>query len=138
MEHKIKRCLSLILLAFAGSMLIVSMTTDSWWQQAIPKRPKDISKSVIYRWKSLTEDCLFFPPIIPVAKCSVLKQEGKYEEIKTFLFLIPYRTKLRRTKFSSDKIFRLTKFSSILEIFVTFVRRKWKFRIFSKISAMGT
>ena len=37
---------------------------------------------------------------------------------------IPYRTKLRRTNFSSDKIFRRTKFSSPLEIFVTFVRRK--------------
>ena len=44
--------------------------------------------------------------------------------IKFRLNTIPYRTKLRRTKFSSDKIFRRTKFSSPLEIFVTFVRQK--------------
>ena len=37
---------------------------------------------------------------------------------------IPYRTKLRRTKFSWDKIFRRTKFKSPIEIFVTFVRQK--------------
>ena len=37
---------------------------------------------------------------------------------------VPYRTKLPRTKFSSDKIFRRTKFSSPIQIFVTFVRQK--------------
>ena len=42
----------------------------------------------------------------------------------TILKSILYRTKLRRTKFSSDKIFRRTKFSSLSQIFVTFVRQK--------------
>ena len=58
--------------------------------------------------------------------------------------MIPYRTKQCRTKFSSDKIFRRTKFSSPAKNFVTFVRRKilsneifcpfWIFLISFKIS----
>ena len=37
---------------------------------------------------------------------------------------LPCRTKQCRTKFSSDKIIHLTKFSSLTKNFVTFVRRK--------------
>ena len=39
-----------------------------------------------------------------------------------FSILIPYRTKFRRTKFSTDKIFRLTKFSTPSVNFDSFVR----------------
>ena len=35
---------------------------------------------------------------------------------------VPYRTKVRRTKFSTDKIFRRTKFSTPSRNFDTFVR----------------
>ena len=35
---------------------------------------------------------------------------------------LPYRTKFRRTKFSSDKIFRRTKYSTLTQIFPSFVR----------------
>ena len=38
---------------------------------------------------------------------------------------IPYRTKIRRTKFSADKNFRRTKFSAPSPIFGNFVRRKF-------------
>ena len=37
---------------------------------------------------------------------------------------LPYRKKLRRRKFSSDKIFRRYKFSSPRRNFVTFIRRR--------------
>ena len=65
---------------------------------------------------------------------------------------IPYRTKIRRTKFSADKNFRRTKFSAPGPIFGNFVRPKFLsaeflskimrpiirvFTIFSRISIKG-
>ena len=63
----------------------------------------------------------------PAADCTKLRILSP-KKIRLQLFhnwQIPHWTKLRRTKFSWDKIFRRTKFSSPSRYFVTFVQRSF-------------
>ena len=63
--------------------------------------------------------------------CKISKYVSFTEHLGTTSFehyqfcFIPYRTKKCRTKFSSDKMFLRTKFSSPMKNFVTLVRRKF-------------
>ena len=61
-----------------------------------------------------------------------MSQNGHFRTIIFERVLIPYRTKIRRTKNSADNNFRRTKFSAPCKIFGTFVRRIYFKKVFAK------
>ena len=97
---------------------------------------------------------IFFVPcwvdftITPIEIFIQFSMLGRFGKIYLFLLyhsselfglisLIPYRTKIRRTKNSADKNFRRTKFSAPFKIFGTFVRFLLDFYIVSLDKTFG-
>ena len=66
-----KRFASLFMVACGLSLHCVAITTEYWWQKAVPVRsPAEINKSVVYFWKGLHEACAKTPnsPSGPICK----------------------------------------------------------------------
>jgi len=72
-----KRLLSVFMMACGLSLHFVAITTEYWWQQAVPVRsPAEINKSVVYFWKGLHEVCTQAPKSASGPTCKKLETVG--------------------------------------------------------------